>query len=323
MLFRSLEHIVPYSLGGSGAFAIDYCSKKANNDFGSSIDAPFLELPLVGFKRHELGLHGYGGKVPDLVFQGECVELQKRAKVVFPYQGAPYADFGIQVSGGFADGKMQLSGTPERVKQAAKDALKKARNKGLTLKSAAFEPLTSVAEMLSMAQVSSGQTLHFDHVFDYETFFVPWARGITKMALGLGAKVLGKSWAFSASADKLRTALLLPPEELRTFPLSGEMQWRMPDALAHLLAPERGKHYLAVLPREHEMIAIISLFGGELFDCYVSLGTEPADVNLSNDRLPPGWECAYIIDPLTRAVRSITAGEIHAQLGDEGLEPEG
>jgi len=36
----SREHIVPYAIGGSDHFAIDYCSKKANNDFGRDIDAP-------------------------------------------------------------------------------------------------------------------------------------------------------------------------------------------------------------------------------------------------------------------------------------------
>lgn len=30
----TLEHIVPYAIGGSGEFLIKYCSKKANNDFG-------------------------------------------------------------------------------------------------------------------------------------------------------------------------------------------------------------------------------------------------------------------------------------------------
>lgn len=37
----SLEHIVPYALGGCDSFSIRYCSKKANNDFGRDIDAPF------------------------------------------------------------------------------------------------------------------------------------------------------------------------------------------------------------------------------------------------------------------------------------------
>ncbi|NKC11718.1 MAG: hypothetical protein GKR94_05795 [Gammaproteobacteria bacterium] len=207
----TVEHIVPYALGGSDAFVIRYCSKQANNDFGRDIDAPFMALPLVGFSRYSLGLKGRSGQVPDIVFNGECVELETPCKVVFPFRGEPYANFGVSPSGSLESGKICFSGSEERLRLAVKGLIKKATVKGFSLQSHTYSPILTIEDAFSEAKTESGETLHFRLHFGYEDFFVPWAKGIVKIALGFGAFALGETWAFSPAADALRSALMCGP----------------------------------------------------------------------------------------------------------------
>lgn len=312
----SLEHIVPYALGGSDAFAIPYCSKKANNDFGASIDAPFLSLPIVGLKRHEFGLKSYSGKIPDFRFRGDCVELSCPCDVVFPYGDPPYADLGVQVTGGLSEGnRMSFSGSRDRLSQAVGGAMQKARKKGLALLDSNQELIGTVDDAFDLATIKTGETLHFRIGYGREVFFVPWSRGILKIALGLGAFALGPTWAFSPEADMIRSALLLDDASFPGSTLRGSTTMRFPEEIARLLQPKSGEHVLAVLPDpDGGMTAWISLFGGELLDAMVHLGDGPADVRRVNDCLPTDWKCVFKIDPTSRAFASFTLAEVNARL---------
>jgi 5-methylcytosine-specific restriction endonuclease McrA len=42
-IISSIEHIVPYGLGGSDSLTITTC-ERSNNDLGSDVDAPFYGL---------------------------------------------------------------------------------------------------------------------------------------------------------------------------------------------------------------------------------------------------------------------------------------
>ncbi len=56
----SREHIVLDGLGGPDGFAVVAC-KKVNNEFGSSVDAAFLNEPLVAMLRTQAGVKGRSG----------------------------------------------------------------------------------------------------------------------------------------------------------------------------------------------------------------------------------------------------------------------
>jgi hypothetical protein len=310
------EHIVPYALGGCDPFTIRYCSKKANNDFGSDIDAPFIALPLVGFKRHTVGIKSYSGIVPDIVFRGQCVELQKPCNIVFPYQGAVYADFPPEVTGGIDVGQISFGGNEERLRGPIESLIKKANRKGRTLLGGAqLEPIATFDEAVEAAVKSTGQTLHFRMNLGWDAFTVPWTRGIVKMALGLGAYALGRSWAFSAAADALRSCLVCSVSSLPHLSLRGTAVGRLPDEIARMLDIQPGRHTLAVLPYEKEMVACISLFGGELFDGIINLGDGPADIRTVNETLPKSWECVFHIDPATRTLTTRTLADVDRARG--------
>ena len=49
---KSIEHVVPWAIGGSNGCTIDEVSTKANNDLGTEIDAPFSNLLPIASWRH-------------------------------------------------------------------------------------------------------------------------------------------------------------------------------------------------------------------------------------------------------------------------------
>lgn len=310
----SLEHIVPYSLGGCDSFGIRYCSKKANNELGRDIDAPFIALPITGFKRHQRGLKSYSGTVPDIVFKGNCPELEKDCKIVFPYGGNVYADFGISASGGIDTGKVAFAGSEDRLRGAVTGLIAKASRKGLTVLSDQLQPISTFEDAIAAARKKNGETLHFRVDFGCDAFFVPWSRGLIKMALGLGAFALGKSWAFSAEADVLRSCLVCESARLSTLPMKGTTVGKIPSDIARLFDIQGGRHTLAVFPHDSSMVAYISLFGGELFDAILDLGSGPADVKMVNDQLPRSWNCVFHIDPVTRKLTTMTVADVDARV---------
>jgi hypothetical protein len=315
----SLEHIIPYALGGCDAFAITYCSKKANNDYGRDIDAPFIALPVTGFKRHSLGLKSYSRTVPDIIFKGDCPELNKKCNVVFPYQGDVYADFGIEVVGGIHSGQISFAGSEDRLRGAITSLLKKASRNKQSVLSDHLQPITSFEDALQLSRKDSGQTLHFRIDFGFDALFVPWSRGVIKMALGLGAFTLGPTWAFSPEADVLRACLVCESADLLNQGLRGSTVVRIPPDVARMIDVQPGRHTLAVLPHEGGMAAYISLFGGEMFDGVIDLGNGPADVKQVNDHLPSDWNCVYHIDPVQRKLTTMSLSDINARLGADEI----
>jgi hypothetical protein len=315
----SLEHIIPYALGGCDLFSIPYCSKKANNDFGRDIDAPFIALPVTGLKRHALGLKSYARIVPDIVFKGDCPELQRSCNIIFPYQGAAYADFGIDVQGSIDIGQITFSGSKDRLRAAVESLIKKATRKGLAVLSQQLESIATFDEMVEAATKATGETLHFRMNFGRDAFFVPWSKGIIKIAFGLGAFSLGSTWAFSPEADILRSCLICDAASFPNKSLRGTTLGRIPPEIARMIDVQPGRHTLAVLPHEDEMVAFISLFGGEMFDAIIHLGNGPANIKKVNDQLPATWKCVFHIDPKTRGFTCETISEVNARFSTDEI----
>src|SRR5262249_12954227 len=78
---KSLEHIVPWALGGSNACATEDVSRKANSEFGTEIDAPFSNLLPIAFWRHTLKLAGQSGTIPPIVFDAIATKNGMKAKI--------------------------------------------------------------------------------------------------------------------------------------------------------------------------------------------------------------------------------------------------
>lgn len=291
----SIEHIIPYALGGSDGFVLENCSKGANNRLGTDIDAPFIELPLLGMQRHVMGLKGHSGTIPALRFPGQC--MGRTCSVVLPFDQPGFVDFGLNVQGSLDAGQLDIEGDVERFRGAIKGAIAKAKKKGLSLQTSglAFE---TVEEALQAGSVSTTDKASFRLKMDYDNFGRPWILGILKIALCAGSKMLGDTWSFGPYADKIRMCLAGVADPRET--IRGEAMTRLDDTLRTILDVRNGQHTVAILPSEEGMFALISLFGGDIFDSIIFLGDGPADVAVVNDTLPLDWVCNYRVDPRTR-----------------------
>lgn len=69
---RSVEHIIPDSLGGTSAFTHNDCHAKCNNDLGSQIDACLIDDPIIVMMRMRYALKTKKGKLPTLSASGKC-----------------------------------------------------------------------------------------------------------------------------------------------------------------------------------------------------------------------------------------------------------
>ena len=226
-----------------------------------------------------------------------------------------YADFGISVTGGIETGRLAFAGSEDRLRTAVTSLIGKASRKGMMVLSDQLQPISTFEDAVEAAKRESGETLHFRMDFGREAFFEPWSRGIIKMALGLGAFALGKTWAFSSEADLLRSYLVYESARQHTLPLRGTTVGRIPPDIAKMFDILHGHHTLAVFPYESSMVAYISLFGGEVFDAILDLGSGPADVKLVNDQLPSSWICVFHIDPVARKLTTMTVSDVYARVG--------
>jgi hypothetical protein len=78
---KSLEHIVPLALGGSDQFTTWDTSTKYSHDFGSSIDAPFMNQPVFAIRRHMLKLAGHAATIPPIEWQGRSMDNNEPIRI--------------------------------------------------------------------------------------------------------------------------------------------------------------------------------------------------------------------------------------------------
>lgn len=310
----TLEHIVAYSMGGSDAFATMDASKKYNNDFGSSIDAPFLNQLPVAVMRHKLGLKGYGGTIPPIELKARSLDNGEPATIIIDDQGNVDYRFGTTV---VTDEKEKFTrrlvgGDPDRVRQILEGMLRKAKADNRTVYSLTGKVIGSSANMPEIAEIEETSTLKASVTMDGTV----WARGLFKIILGLGHFFAGPDWTFSADGgDRVRTVLVCERSQWPDQSLRGFMAGQIPADIASLvgITPEiRGEKYhtLAVLPREGGLLAVVSLFGGDLPESVATLGSERGKLATVNGSLPPSTRVGVRIHPVTRETTWITVEDV-------------
>lgn len=308
---ESKEHIIPYALGGSNELVTYDCSKIANNDFGRDIDAPFIAIPLVGMKRHEFGLKGQSGHIPPIEMKARVIELDKEGTMVFPYNGIPYVDLPLKSNGSMSEGRITFGGSPDKVKVAITGLLKKANRKGLQVLSQDLAPIADSTTMIENATRETGQSVHVQMQLGTDNFFEPWAKGVLKIVLGLGHKILGEQWTFSPSGDRIRMAIVSPITKWQSIGIKGNVFCQLPPEIRTLLRIKPNIHTVGVLPyNDHRMAAIVSLFGGEIFEAIIDLGDDVGRYAVIKDTLPSSMLTCFHIDPTNRKTETNTLEQV-------------
>jgi hypothetical protein len=204
---RSVEHIVPYGIGGSDSLTILTCDR-SNNDLGSTVDAPFMDSYVVRAKRFFLGLESNKGNPPTLdlggigwidgkevpisyIISGETKELKI---------GKPSV---IKTPNGDGTEHWEVSGDPAHARQILEGKLRKQMALGKTVTLEDGTPLR--LEDLNRIFAERRKTIVNPSVLKTSQHdYLEFTRFFSKLALAMGHFHLGESFSRSATGDWLR-----------------------------------------------------------------------------------------------------------------------
>jgi len=324
---RSVEHIVPWALGGSNGCATNDVSTKANNDLGSEIDAPFSNLLPIAFHRHALKLEGQSGAIPPVVFDAVATKNGTPAEVTFHADGRVEfvpklrVDRNPIVAGAE---KLSLGGGRVDVERVLKGMREKAERTGKKFHAITGEPLGSAAdfeaqyEMVELDQFKLLDVLPRFPEFNQKV----WARGIMKIALGVGHKVLGPEWTFGEWGGLLRRCLSDDESQWPKRQLRGRLSCKLPGQISTILgmtpaSTDNYEHVVAILPADNlkPLMMVVSLFGARSVPQAVfGIGPPVAALRVpGNDTLPARLPLGWRIRPSIRTAEPITVEEMVAR----------
>jgi len=312
---RSKEHIISWSIGGSDGLVTSDVSTKWNNDLGTSVDAPFADLLPLAIKRHQLGLAGKSGTIPPIRWRVESVPDSLPATMIITSEGDVTFDFKPDIKLEERIGYQQyfVAGSREKVREILDGILRKSRSRKQVTYSMAGDVITDADEYTKSAQADQVDLFHGKILcFDQEI----WMRGLFKIILGLAHQVLGETWTFGTYGDRVRAIVTQPRDKWPRF--SGGTG-TLPKDISTILGIDESTraanmHTLAILPRGKEGAlgadAVISLFGGDVPESLVSIGSELGKLVVVNDMLRPDAVVGFRVDPRTRKTTSISARTI-------------
>lgn len=315
-LSPSREHIIPLALGGSHDLTTLDVSTSANSRAGNEIDDAFIsQFPVLGL-RHRFGLKGNRKSIPNVELTGEFIELGRAratmeispdAEVAFRFTNEQQ----VESSPATVGRVITLNSTVDRVRFLLERRLEQAQKRSMSL----FTPYGQIQDAedieiaLLLAPQAEGKTFKASLKIDLRSFHRSHARLVTKIALGLGHRVLGPSWTFGPGGDLLRRGLW-----------DDSVAAQIHGSIAPLGAKKipglnvsAGTHSFAIMPVGERTAALIALFGGELGVAMIDLGTDTRQFFLEGLDAERGG-CSFVI-PLAseasqRRMRARTCSEV-------------
>jgi len=295
---ESEEHIIPYGLGGSDALTMVTCDT-ANNDLGSSVDAPFMDFFPIQAKRFFLGLESTKGNAPVLDLGGTgwidgketpisylITEESKELKV-----GRPSV---VKTPGENGQEHWQVSGDPAKVMEVLKGKVRKqmALGKTVTLEDGTVLTLDNIDQIFAERTTTTVnpsvlKTLDYDHLISIRFF--------SKLALAMGHLYLGESFSRSAHADLLRRNM--NAETMDEVTQVGRIWPQTEDVQTSLdLIAKTECHTVAIVDGDMPLL-LVSLFGE--IGATIPLAPAPADGKLTFSDKGKVWRIALPSRELT------------------------
>jgi hypothetical protein len=289
---RTLEHIVPYSLGGPGEFGTRDVSAKANSDVGTIADAPLVNHPLITIQRWRLQLRAQSGEIPGITFRG-TIDFNGSA-VETRYDIRPDGSVELKtmpnVQSDWANREFRVRCDPLQLPVILDNIVSKGNKKGVSIS-------------LEDIRIKSSEQVRIEHPVlstNLSVGLFDLCPGFAKMALGTGHLVFGEDWSRGKDAGLLRSVINERDTERRNaIPVHGQVWPKIPDEnlIKRNCHIDNDKHVLIVL--NQRPVAFYALFFGR-FDGSIQLAENPID----GTRLPPGKGIAFVICCKTRKVAS-------------------
>lgn len=265
----TIEHVIPYGLGGSDDLTITTCAS-SNNTLGSEVDAPFMDFFPVRSNRFFLGLESTKGNQPTLDLSGtgwingkevpisylisaDCKELKIAKPTIVK---TPRAD---------GDEQWHVSGDPAKVREVIEGKLRKqmALGKTLTLQDGStlrLEDLDKLQNETVTQDPSVLMTIPFNYLLPIRFF--------SKLALAMGHLHFGETFSRSKAGDTFRRHMTI--EKREDVRLRGYV-WPETESVKELLKviAKKSHHVIAIIDGEPPSL-LVSLFGE--YDAFLALG---------------------------------------------------
>lgn len=215
----TIEHVIPYGLGGSNQFAIQVC-QKINNDVGSEIDAPFQKILPVAYERFIRNLKSYSGEEPSILFRGTTTISGRTIRIEYEIT---QSEKNLVMTPSIHKEKTKeglrynVQTTPDQFDRMLRDM----ERKGMKLLDDSGNVITR-SELLARTPVQNSVPEISCH-WNAEEWSVAAKREFIKIALGTAHFFMGERYSRSEGAERLRKALYAPEDELRSIPIRGSI----------------------------------------------------------------------------------------------------
>jgi hypothetical protein len=319
----SVEHIIPWALGGSNSFTIADVSKRANNDLGSDVDAPFVDTLPLAIKRHQLALKSQNGNINPIVWRGTTPD-GTHGKVTIYADGTNdfTLDTNVKRPEKGQSGFTRISGHREQIEPILAGMLRSMKKRGEQAQAEDGRIFDSVEDILN----SSDQMLIDEIVLKVEYFDRDaWIRGMLKIALAAGHKILGESWSSGVEAARIRQVVCNPRDGWPVSPkgfVAGEWDRAFRIALGKTAAVrDTNQHIVAMLPsKQGTGVIAISLFGGDgVPEAVIDIGKLPETMISALNRNENGSVImGYQVDPRSRITVPITFHAVDKRIAAQG-----
>ncbi|MGB8496357.1 MAG: HNH endonuclease [Candidatus Acidiferrum sp.] len=258
----SIEHVIPYGLGGSDDLTIITCDR-SNNTLGANVDAPFMDFFPVRVNRFFLGLESTKGNQPTIDLGGKGWINGKEVPISYSIS-ADSKDLKIaeprllrtQISDGSE--QWQVSGDPVKVREIIEGKLRKQMKLGktITLRDGSTLRLEDLDKLFAenetvMQNPSVLKTIQFDYLMPIRFF--------SKLALAMGYLHFGETFSRSSVGETLRRHMTV--EKWEDVRLPGAV-WPETDSVNWMLQviAKADHHVIAIMDGEPPAL-LVSLFG--------------------------------------------------------------
>lgn len=289
----SLEHFIPWSLGGSNCFATMDACNECNSKLGDSVDAATINQPLFAMIRQKFGIAGYSGNVPDVVMPMRSMDTNEPGRMTIPPTGeVEYHHNPVVVRQPHALGEeIFVAGSEENVSKILQGIAGKEAKRGRRL----VDPLSG--QSINIDESIANAEREATHLYKAETMISlpPIYRTMIKAAYGLAHHMFGWRWTGSDDAAGLREAArgLTSDDDVVAMMQGIKLEFR---EKLPLCADQQDHHVVAFLPGASPSV-FVSLFGEALLTSLIpmTVSRQAVEFGISeNNRV------MVVIDPRSR-----------------------
>ncbi|RUN76502.1 hypothetical protein EJC47_11060 [Sphingomonas sp. TF3] len=290
----SLEHFIPWSLGGSNGFAtMDACTE-CNSTLGDTVDAATINQPLLAMIRQQFGITGYSGNVPDVVMPMRSMDTNEPGRMTIPPVGeVEYHHKPVVVRQPHALGEeLLVVGSEDDVRKIVQGIADKEAKRGRRLVDPSSGQTIDLDDSIASAEREITDLYRARTVISLPPIY----RTMAKAAYGLAHHMFGWRWTGSYDAASLRDAARGLTSDDDVVAMMQGIRTEFRDKLP-LPAGQQDHHVVAFVPGASPSI-FVSLFGEALFTALipVTVSDEATELGICENN-----RAMVAIDPRSRA----------------------